>query len=168
MAFTVWLDPTLAQKQADANYDAFAELRSQRAEEFCRNHDALARDLETLDQEWTSVLGKGSDQPVLFSHPVYQYFQRRYNLNAKSVHWEPDEEPSDAMWAELKGILQQHPAKWMIWEDQPLDSVAKKLRELGITSVVFDPCGNAPSGGDFLAAQRKNLPTMAKVYADAQ
>ena len=44
-AFTVWLDPTLAQKQADAIYDAFTQLRPQHAEEFSRNRDALARDL---------------------------------------------------------------------------------------------------------------------------
>ncbi len=167
MAFTVWLDPTLALKQADAIVDAFAALRPQHAEEFRRNRDALARDLEKWDQEITSVLGKASNRPVLFSHPVYQYLQRRYGLNGISVHWEPDEEPSDAMWAELQGILQQHPAKWMIWEDQPLDSVAQKLAELGLTSVVYNPCGNTPPEGDFLAAQRENLSALAKVYADA-
>lgn len=167
MAFTVWLDPTLAQRQADTILDAFVKLRPQHAAEFRQHRDALARDLETLDRELTRVFEKGSNQSVLFSHPVYQYLQRRYNLNARSVHWEPDEEPSNAMWVELREILQQHPAKLMIWEDQPLDSVAQKLSELGLSSVVFDPCGNTPAEGDFLATQRKNLAALAKVYADA-
>jgi zinc transport system substrate-binding protein len=166
-AFTVWLDPALARKQTDAISNAFAELRPQHAEEFRRNRDALAKDLETLDQEIADALGKATDRPVLFSHPVYQYFQRRYGLNAKSVHWEPDEEPSDAMWAELRGILQQHPAKWMIWEDQPLDSVVQGLAELGLTSVVYYPCGNTPPEGDLLAAQSKSLSALARVYGEA-
>lgn len=166
-AFAVWLDPTLTLKQTDTICDAFVDLRPQYEETFRRNGDALKRDLSTLDQEFVDVLSRVPDQPVLFSHPVYQYFQRRYGLNAKSVHWEPDEEPTDAMWAELQEILRQHPAKWMIWEDRPLDSVAHRLSELGLTSVVFNPCGNTPAEGDFLATQRKNLSALAEVYADA-
>jgi zinc transport system substrate-binding protein len=165
MAFTTWLDPTLAVKQADAICGALVELRPQHADAFRRNCDGLTSDLEVLDQEFANLFSKVSDRPVVFSHPVYQYFERRYFLKAKSVHWEPDEEPTDAMWAELKELLQQHSATWMVWEGESLGSTANQLAELGLTSIVFDPCGNTPRDDDYLATQQKNLTALAKVYS---
>ena len=38
----------------------------------------------------------------------------------------------------------------------PLPASAKKFQSLGIGSVVFDPCGNKPEKGDFLAVMRRN------------
>jgi hypothetical protein len=60
----------------------------------------------------------------------------------------------------------QHPAKVMIWEDRPLDSVTHKLGDLGVDIVVFDPCGDAPAEGDFLGTQRKNLSALAEIDAE--
>ena len=39
-----------------------------------------------------------------------------------------------------------------------------KLAELGLASIVFDPCGNTPGKGDYLAIQRKNLAALANIY----
>jgi zinc transport system substrate-binding protein len=165
-AFTTWLDPILAVKQAEAVRARLAKLRPEEADAFQRNYDALKTDLEELDRELADAVAKAPDRPVLFSHPVYQYFERRYRLNAKSVHWEPDETPTDAMWAELKGLLEAHPAKLMIWEGEPVSDTAAKLDELGLRIVVFDPCGNVPSEGDYLAAQRRNLTDLARIYPE--
>ena len=84
---------------------------------------------------------------MVFSHPVYQYFARRYGLNARSVHWEPDEPPTDAMWAELKELLAEHPAKWMIWEGEPLAKTADKLAELGLEASPSLPVATCQAKG---------------------
>jgi zinc transport system substrate-binding protein len=167
MAFTTWLDPTLAVKQADAIRSALAELRPKHADAFRQAYEALRSDLEALDQEIADIVMRASDQPVLFSHPVYQYFERRYGLKARSVHWEPDEAPTDAMWAELKELLVRHPTKWMIWENEPLGKTADKLAELGLSSSVYDPCANTPGEGDYLTVQRKNLVALANIYSES-
>lgn len=166
-AFTTWLDPTLAVKQADAIRNALTELRPKHADAFRQGYDALRSDLEALDQEIADTVMAASDQPVLFSHPVYQYFERRYGLQARSVHWEPDEAPTDAMWAELRELLEKHPAKVMIWENEPLGKTADKLAELGLSSIVYDPCAHTPSKGDYLAVQRDNLAALARVYSES-
>ena len=70
--------------------------------------------------------------------------------------------PSDALWEELATLLHSHPAKWMIWEVEPLPDVAKKLAEMGIRSVVFDPCGSAPDEGDFLTVMQQNAAELAR------
>ncbi len=167
MAFTTWLDPTLAVKQADTIRVALAKLRPQHADAFRQGYAALRSDLEALDQEIADIVMRASDQPVLFSHPVYQYFERRYGLKARSVHWEPDKTPTDAMWAELSELLEKHPAKVMIWEGEPSRTTADKLAELGLVSIVYDPCANTPPELDYLAIQRKNLAALAKSYSES-
>jgi zinc transport system substrate-binding protein len=87
---------------------------------------------------------------------VYDYLARRYGLNLKSVHWEPDEFPSDAQWSELRAMLIKHPAKWMIWEGEPMQASVERLKAMGVSSLVFDPCGNTPNRGDFMSVMRRN------------
>ena len=166
--FTTWLDPTLAIKQADAVRASLAELQPENADAFQQNFDALKRDLEALDQEIADPVGEASDRPVVFSHPVYQYFSRHYSLNARSVHWEPDEPPTDAMWTELTVLLADHSAKWMIWEGEPQEQTRTKLTELGVDSVTFAPCGNVPADGDFLGVQRRNIESLARVFSTSE
>ena len=60
-------------------------------EGFQKNFDVLKGDLEAMDRQIADVVSKASRRRVVFSHPVYQYFARRYGLNAGGVHWEPDE-----------------------------------------------------------------------------
>ena len=57
-------------------------------------------------------------------------------------------------------------AKWMVWEGEPLVQTVAKLAELGVDSVTYAPCGNVPTEGDYLGAQRDNLADLAKVYSE--
>ena len=44
----------------------------------------------------------------------------------------------------------------MVWEGEPLESMVDALAERGISSVVFDPCGNRPGEGDYLSVMAGN------------
>jgi len=98
------------------------------------------------------------------SHPVYDYFARRYGLNIRSVHWEPDDILTNEQMMELNSILKEHPAKWMIWEGEPVQASVDKLKTLGIDSLVFDPCGNVPKQGDFLTIMRQNVENLKPAF----
>lgn len=164
-AFTTWLDPTLAAAQAVAIEDALAARWPQHAARFEAQLDELAEELAALDAGAQEAVAGNPGLPVLFSHPVYQYLTRRYGLNARSVHWEPDGMPDEAEWQELSAILADFPASWMIWEDTPLPEIKERLESIGIRSVVFDPCANTPSSGEFLSVMEGNLETLRLVYA---
>ncbi len=45
----------------------------------------------------------------------------------------------------------------MLWEARPLDEVSKRLGERGIACVIFEPCGNLPSEGNYVEVMRRNL-----------
>lgn len=156
-AFTTWLDPTLALEQGRAIAAAFERARPERAATFRERLALLEEELLALDGRLDGVAEALGDAPLIFSHPVYQYVERRYGLNGRSVHWEPDEEPIGREWRKLERLLPEHPARWMIWESEPLPSVEARLEEMGIRSVVFDPCASVPSEGDFLTVMSRNV-----------
>ena len=105
------------------------------------------------------------NRPVLFSHPVYQYLERRYALNGYSVHWEADAIPEEVLWDQLQAVLQQHPAKIMIWEADPLPETRRRLADLGIECVVFQPGVNRPLAGDWLDLVRQGIAALEGVAA---
>jgi len=39
-----------------------------------------------------------------------------------------------------------------------------KLRSLGVQSLVFDPCGNAPDQGDFLSVMQQNVVNLQQAF----
>jgi zinc transport system substrate-binding protein len=55
----------------------------------------------------------------------------------------------------------------MIWEVEPLPESVARLEEMGIRSVVFDPCGNRPDDGDFLTVMKDNATRLQRVFADS-
>lgn len=152
VAFTTWLDPQLAILQLNAIQDAFSKHWNLDDSRF----QALEKNLLLLDEKLAEAFGPFDDQPLLGSHPVYQYLARRYHLNLKSVHWEPDMVPDAAMLRELEDILEAHPAKLMLWEGEPLPEIKALLAEKGIACNVFDPCGNRPDNGDFMQVMWNN------------
>ena len=163
-AFTTWLDFSLAAEQAQAIAGAMIRERPEWETDFSRNLAALEADLLDLDKKIQSIVVARPDLPLMMSHPVYQYFQRRYGLNVQSVMWEPDEVPSEAQWAGLERMLKEHSASWMIWESEPNPKNIKRLHGMGVESIVFNPAGNRLEEGDFLSVMRQNVNNLQRVF----
>jgi zinc transport system substrate-binding protein len=164
LAFTTWLDLDLAARQAGQIASALARVTPGKKEEFERNHEVLRRDLQEIDGELMNMVKKAPGTPLVGSHPVYDYLARRYGINLKSVHWEPDEVPDMEQWNNLKHLLEEHPARWMVWEGEPLPAVVRELEKIGVRSLVFNPAGNVPPQGDFLSVMKQNIVNLKVVY----
>ena len=164
LAFTTWIDFSFAAKQAKAIAEALSRKRTDLRHIFQKNYAALEKDLIALDITIKEVVSNNHARPLVVSHPVYDYFARRYGLSIRSLHWEPDDILSDEQMMELNSILKEHPAKWMIWEGEPVQASVDKLKTLGIDSLVFDPCGNVPQQGDFLTIMRQNVENLKPVF----
>jgi len=164
LAFTTWIDFSLAVRQAKAIEEALSRKRPDLRGSFQKNYAALEQDLMVLDETIKQVVSKDRTEPFVVSHPVYGYFARRYGLNIKSVHWEPDEIPTNEQMMALNRILKEHPAKWMIWEGKPMKESAKRLQAIGVDSLVFDPCCNTPEQGDFLSVMRQNVENLKPAF----
>lgn len=162
-AFTLWLDPQKAIEQARAVMEALTSRRPQQAPEFTERFTALMEELIDLDRRLSAIFSQIVSLPLLFSHPVYQYLIDRYDLKAQSLHWEPQEYPSQSQWQALALSLEEHPAQWMIWEAEPLAETVKQLDTLGVRSLVFDPGANRPQQGDFLSLMVNNADNVTDI-----
>lgn len=163
-AFTTWLDPTLLAEQAQAAAAALAARWPEHAALFAENLAALAADLAALDGELEAATASAGDRALVFSHPVYQYFQRRYGLVGGSVHFEPEVMPDADQWAELDHLLDHGEVQWMVWEEEPIDEIRDALSERGIGVIVVAPCATPPAAGDFLDVMRDNSAALRAAF----
>ncbi len=164
LAFTTWLDLSLAKLQAEAIYKAFSRKRPKSERVFKRNFQALADDLDKLHMHIKEIVAKNPGRALLGSHPVYDYLSVGYGINLKSVHWEPNEVPTISQWNDLNHILEGHQATYMLWEGEPLQEPVAKLRSKGIDSVIFSPSANRPDEGDFLIIMQQNIAHLKQVF----
>lgn len=154
VAFTTWLDLSLARAQAEAVRDAMVARWPDHAEAFTERHASLDAELATLDAALSEALKQLRGIHVLASHPVYQYLGRRYGLDLTSFHWEPELTPPPEEWASLDALLGQRPATIMLWEGEPTQETRAALQARGLRAAVLPTLSNRPSKGDFLNAMR--------------
>lgn len=169
IASNTWLDPILAIEQARMVKQALSRRLPDHAAQFDERFQTLADELEALDREIETIVAANPDKPLLASHPVYHYLEARYGLNLVSLHWEPDEMPAPAEWEALEQQLADHPAQWIIWEDDPLDTIKSRLAGLGVTSIVYNPSVQPPAdGGGLLTAMRQNAENLRGAFAGGE
>jgi zinc transport system substrate-binding protein len=164
LAFTTWLDLTMAIEQARAIRDALAAQRPEAEARFDAAFAELETDLTELDAELMAAASALEGTAVLGSHPVYQYLASRYGIDLRSVHFEPDEPPSDAGWRELREMQQERAAPLMLWEAEPMTATRERLaREFGISSIVISPCANTPDVDDYMSVMRANAQRLSAI-----
>jgi len=157
IAFTTWLDPEQAIAQARAIETVFAKRHPQDASGYSKRADALVSDLERLDCELAASVGVLANEPLLASHPVYAYLARRYGFDLRSVTWEPDVDPGEADWQALDALLAEKPARWMLWEASPTETIRQKLEARAVGVIVFELASNRPGQGDYLSIMNANV-----------
>lgn len=165
IAFTTWLDPQLALLQATEVHTALVRLLPANRQTLDANFRLLKTELQRLDQQLGTIAARYQDEPLLASHPVYQYLARRCGWNLQSMHWEPDELPNAGQWETLAQLRESHPSKWMLWEATPRRETAEKLASLGVTSIVFETCGNRPVGSYF-QAMANNIQRLSTIFPE--
>jgi|CZKM01.1.fsa_nt_gi putative ABC transport system permease protein len=163
--FNTWMDPQQAALQAQSIHDELERLLPEAAKDFDTNLRALQKDLGEIDAAIQQASARLGNSPLLGSHPVYQYAARRYGWNLKSVHWEPDEMPSEEEWQKFEKLHRDHPGKIMLWEEDPLPTVAERLRKMGIEPIAFETCASEPEKGDYLTAMKSNAARLAAMTA---
>lgn len=161
-----WLDPELALRQAQAVKDALVERFADDAEAFEAGFQGLAEDLKGLAAQLEQLTEQYEGQPILCSHPAYNYLAARHGWKVRSLDLDPDEVLEDL--GEMKSTLAEFPARHILWESAPRAETVDRLQELGLTSVVFSPCEQPPEEGDYLSVMRENLLRLAPVLAGGE
>ena len=162
--FNTWLDPQLAIQQAEVIKIELVKIQPKDQDTFDKNFESLKSDLQGLHKSFARATAGGGDVPLIASHPVYDYFARRYQLNLESVHWEPDTMPGQGSWDDFLRLRQEHPARTMIWEGDPDPAIADRLATIGMNGVVFHTCNNTPDEGDYLSVMKGNADRLREIF----
>ena len=161
-----WLDPVNARIQADEIRRALTRLAPDRAELFAANYHRLAADLDGLHAKLTELSKAYKGQPILCSHPAYNYIARRYKWNVHSENLDPETMPTDKQLAAIRktvDTLEKRPAKYILWESAPKLAIADRIKQqLGLESVEFSPC-EAAAAADYLEVMHKNIANITPV-----
>ncbi len=153
-AFTTWMDFSIADQQAQAVAQALSSLLPEEAPRIAANLQALQAALADLDARMQHCGQSLSARQLIYSHPVYDYFERRYQLPGTSLHWEPDRMPEESEWAALEASRSE--SALFIWEAEPDTAIAERMAAMALPFVVLDPAANRREE-DWLAVQRANL-----------
>ncbi len=164
-AYTTWIDFSQAAQQAQAVAARFRQTDPADAAAIDERLSALMGELAELNGRMKAFGTAWGDKPLVASHPIYHYLARAYGLAIEPLEWEPDMEMEESDLADLKALLKKHPAKWMIWEEEPTPENVAAIAELGVGSVVFDPCANLPEEGDWLSMMQANVEAFENLLA---
>lgn len=143
-----WLDPINAKVQAATIRQALAKRWPEHAAAFEKNFAALVADLDALDAACKEV---DPAQPMLASHPAYNYLARRYGWKVTTLDLDPETFPAK------DAIPASHPAKVILWESMPREKTITLLeKQHGLKSIVFSPA-ELKGEEDYLATMQANI-----------
>jgi zinc transport system substrate-binding protein len=152
--FTTWMDMSLAQVQAKAVADALLVHWPEKREGIEVKLTILLAELESVDRGYAAAADRLRRHQIIYSHPVYQYFERRYDIPGISLHWEPDVIPGDEQWNEFQSI--DADTVLFVWEAEPSPDTVERMDEMGIEFVVVDPAAKVESDR-WLSLQQENM-----------
>ena len=167
-----WLDPQNAAIQAEQVLEGLKRILPDHEADLDGRFAALARDLGEIDAALTKMAEGYDGHPILASHPAYNYLAKRYGLNMVNLDLDPEETPGEETFASLAKLLEEKPARHILWESAPAPSIAARFaKELGVTSVEFSPCelmekADLAAGEDYLTVMRRNVEALAPVLSE--
>jgi zinc transport system substrate-binding protein len=102
----IWLDPHNAKAVVAAAQAALAKADPMNTPVYAANAKAVLEKLDALDVELQHNLAPISAKPFVVFHDGYQYFEKRYGLNALgSLTVSPDRAPGAKRVAEIKAKI---------------------------------------------------------------
>ena len=100
---------SLAVEQGRAITEALVSALPEDEAAIRARFEQVTVELTALDSRLMAAARRLDSVPLLFSHPIYQYLAARYRLDARSLHWEPDVNPSESEWVAFEALLVEHP-----------------------------------------------------------
>ena len=156
VASHTWLNPRLAASQAEAVAAALSRLLPGQEDRLEQGLMDAKQTLNDLDGAFAEAFAGLRDAFFMYSHPVDQYLDVRYELNGTSLVWEPDQMPDEAQWQRLQELLANNEPAVILWESAPRPAVAERLDVLGVQLVVFRPAGNQAGTLTYWDTMRRN------------
>lgn len=139
----VWLDPDNAIAMVPRIVAALGEVDPEHQADYERNGARLIERLRDLDRQLAAELAPVRDRPYIVFHDAYQYFERRYGLNAVgSVVLNPEQRPGARRVTEIQSRIRDSKARCVFSEPQFQPALVETVMAGGTARRgVLDPLG---------------------------
>ncbi|MBK5944046.1 zinc ABC transporter substrate-binding protein ZnuA [Halorhodospira halophila] len=141
--YHIWLDPQNAQQITAAVAERLAELDPEHADTYRDNAEAQKQRLSALEAELSERLEPVRGRPYVVFHDAYQYFERRFGLQAVgAVTIHPEQPPGARHLNELRAQIRELDAVCVFSEPQFQPAIVRSLvRGLDARAGELDPLG---------------------------
>lgn len=163
----VWLDPTLAMKEAEAIKNALVELQPEHKAEFEKNFAALQTKFTSLDNQFKEVADHAKTKEILVSHAAYGYWEHRYGLKQiPVVGISASDEPSQKALASITTTAKEHGLKYILFETFSTPKVAEVIQKetgtkiLRLNHLATISNDDAKKNKDYFTLMKENINTL--------
>ena len=147
----LWLDPVNAAAMVRRIVAVLSEVDPAHQADYARNGVALTERLDRLNRQLAVELEPVRQQPYIVFHDAYQYFERRYALNAAgSVVLNPEQRPGAKRVAEIRDRIRDRNVRCVFSEPQFQPTLVETIiAGSRARRGVLDPLGaELPAGSD--------------------
>jgi zinc transport system substrate-binding protein len=139
----LWLDPRNARAMTNAIAAALIKADRANAAAYLANATRLSAKLDALDRELDRRLTPVRTARFIVFHDAYQYFERRYRLNAAgAITLDPGRTPGARRLREIRKTIRERKARCVFAEPQFRPSiVATVIEGTGARAATLDPLG---------------------------
>ncbi|GEK58309.1 hypothetical protein CHL76_09095 [Marinococcus halophilus] len=126
----VWLDPVRAQQAAESIKNELVEQMPEQEETFEENYQALASDLEDVDQGFQDVADNSDSNQFIVSHAAYGYWEERYGFEQIPVSGiNAQDEPSVKEINEIVATAEENNINTILLEQNIPSQTAETVQE---------------------------------------
>ena len=162
----IWLDPLNARMMIQHITGTLAKADPGNASAYQSNAEQFAKELDKLNQHIAANLAPVRSRPFIVFHDGYQYFERRFGLNAVgAIAADPDKRPGAKRLRQIRLAIAASKAACVFAEPQfEVSYVTTVIENTTARPAILDPIGITPIMG--AAAYINMMSEMAISFSD--
>jgi len=171
----VWLSPKLAEIMVERILEALVQVDPGNASYYRENADALKKELNKLDTEYTIGLNNCANRNFITSHAAFGRLASAYNLNQIAITGiSPDSEPSARKLAEVIKFAKEHSINYIFFEELVSPKLSETVaREIGGGVLPLNPLEgltkkDLSEGKNYFIEMENNLTNLKKALQCTQ
>lgn len=169
----VWLDPTLAKKQAEQIKQGLIQVDPQHQSFYENNFRQLAAELDQLDREFQEVMKQKQVDTIVVQHDAFAYLTKRYGLNQITLTGlSTMDEPCPQKLKQVIDEIQKHQLKYVFFEPFGNPKLIKTVQqETGVQALALHSLEGrtkeeVASGEDYFSIMRRNKENLKKALVN--
>lgn len=170
----VWLDPVLAQKEAQGIAQQLKNIDPSNAAYYEANLQKLINNLDKLDSQYAQGLKSCAKKDIITSHAAFGYMAKRYRLTQIPISGlSPDAEPSPQQLVDVAEFAKKNGVKYIFFESLVSPKLSQTIaNEIGAQTLVLNPIEGLSdqelsAGKTYLTEMQNNL-TNLKIALQCQ